>query len=181
MRSPISILPPALAAVLLTAACDVELATTTAELTGDPVVDCPIVDASAIAGHEATFYRCAEDTLACGRDGYLIGYGARYAERFYRSTRPWMSAAGKRWIDATLVCLQDTLRDRIDADSSCADVRTLAFDSHPTCYVDGGFCRLPWSDWLAVLATVDGREWLSQDARRQLTATARACLLGVAP
>ena len=60
-------------------------------------------------------------------------------------------------------------------------VRTLAFDSHPECYVDAGFCQLPLSDWFAVAATIDGRDWLSRDAQRQLTTTARACLFGIDP
>lgn len=162
-------------------ACTVELGSTTQELTGDPVVDCAVVDRDAIAGHEATYYRCAEQTLHCGPDGYLIGYGARYAERFYRQTRPWMSPAGKRWLDDTLVCLQVALRERIDATTSCTDVRTRAFDTHPECYVDGGFCALPLSDWFAVAATIDGWDWLSRDAQRQVTATARACLFGIDP
>lgn len=162
--------------LVATSACTAELGATTQQVTGDPVVDCPVVDPQAIAGHEATFYRCAEQTLRCGPDGYLIGYGARYAERFYRRTRPWMSPAGKRWLDATLVCLQVTLRERIDATTSCDDVRTRAFDSHPECYVDAGFCELPLSDWFAVAVSIDGRDWLSADAQRQVTATARACL-----
>lgn len=160
-------------------ACTVDVASTSGTLTGDPVVDCPVVDPDAIAGHEATFYRCAEQTLQCGPDGYLLGYGARYAERFFRHTRPWMSPAGQQWIDDTVVCLQQALRDRIDASTSCADVRTEAFDSHPSCYVDGGFCRLPWSDWVAVIVSIDGLDWLSHDAVRQVSATARACLLGI--
>lgn len=161
---------------LATSACAPDLGVSAQAVTGDPVTACPIVDPAAIPGHEATFYQCAEQTLACGPDGYLIGYGTRYAERFYRYTRPWMSPAGKRWIDATLVCLQDTLRERIDASTSCDDVRTIAFDSHPECYVDSGFCELPVTDWLAVVATIDGRDWLSRDAARQVAATAHACL-----
>jgi hypothetical protein len=162
------------------AGCEAYVASSEQAL-ADPVTSCPVVDPAAIAGHEATYYRCAEVTLACGPDGYLLGYGAKYAERFYRQTRPWMSPAGRRWIDATLVCLQTTLRDRIDATTSCDDVRTIAYDSHPECYVSTGFCRLPWSDWFAVLGTVDGTDWLSRDAQRQVTATARACLFGTAP
>lgn len=173
--------PFALALALAACATDVDLEATSQALATDPVKACPVVDPHAIAGHEATFYRCAEQTLGCGADGYLLGYGTRYAERFYRSTRPWMSAQGQRWIDATLLCLQTALRDRIDATTSCADVRTRAFDSHPECYVDSGFCELPFTDWLAVATTIDGRDWLSRDAQRQVTATARACLFGVEP
>lgn len=161
---------------LALSACTAELSVTAQEVSSDPVTSCPIVDAHAIAGHEATFYRCAEQTLSCGPDGYLIGYGTRYAERFYRNTRPWMSPAGKRWLDATLVCLQDRLRERIDSSTTCDDVRTIAFDSHPECYVESGFCGLPLTDWFAVAATIDGRDWLSQDALRQVTTTAHACL-----
>jgi hypothetical protein len=158
------------------AGCQFETATEAAELTGDPIAACPVPAAGAIADHEADFYICAEETAECGPDGYLVGYGAKYAERFYRYTRPWMSRAGKQWIDDVLVCLQETLRDRIDAETSCADIRTIAFDSHPDCYVEAGFCRLPWSDWLAVVATVDGADWLSRDAQRQVVVTARTCL-----
>lgn len=161
---------------LALSACSAELGVTVQEVSGDPVTGCGIVEPNAIAGHEATFYRCAEQTLSCGPDGYLLGYGTRYAERFYRSTRPWMSSAGKRWLDATLVCLQEKLRERIDASTSCDDVRTIAFDSHPECYVESGFCSLPLTDWFAVAATIDGRDWLSRDALRQVTTTARACL-----
>ena len=82
-------------------ACGTELTVTEQDVTADSVTSCPVVDPNAIANHEATFYQCAEQTLTCGPDGYLIGYGARYAERFYRHTRPWMSSAGKRWLDAT--------------------------------------------------------------------------------
>ena len=161
---------------VMIAGCQFETATEAAELTGDPIAACPVPAAGAIAGHEADFYVCAEETAECGPDGYLVGYGAKYAERFFRYTRPWMSRAGKQWIDDVLVCLQETLRDRIDAETSCPDIRTIAFDSHPDCYVEAGFCRLPWSDWLAVVATVDGADWLSRDAQRQVVVTARTCL-----
>ena len=162
--------------VVALSACSPEMGVTSQEVSTDPVIACPIVDRNAIAGHEATFYQCAEQTLSCGPDGYLIGYGTRYAERFYRKTRPWMSSAGKKWIDATLVCLQEKLHERIDSTTSCEDVRTIAFDSHPECYVDSGFCSLPLTDWFAVASTIDGKDWVSQDALRQVTKTAHECL-----
>lgn len=149
---------------------------TTTEALSDPVTSCPIVDPAHIAGHEATFYECAEQTLRCGSSGYLIGYGKKYAERFYRRTRPWMSPAGQQWIDDVLVCLQSELRDSIDGETSCPDVRTIAFDTHPDCYVGAGFCDLPFTDWLAVFATIDLTDSLSADGLRQIRAVARQCL-----
>jgi hypothetical protein len=138
---------------------------------------CPVPETpAAIAGHESDFYVCAEEIASCGPDSYLVGYGAKYAERFYRQTRPWMSRAGKRWIDDVLVCLQHELRASVGDGASCPAISTTAYDSHPACYVDAGFCRLPWSDWLAVVATVDGVDWLSRDAKRQVLVTASTCL-----
>jgi hypothetical protein len=167
--------PLALLLLLAPAACQLDVDTTSAELAADPIAACPVPRPGAIAGHEADFYRCAEETASCGDDGYLLGYGARYAERFYRRTRPLMSARGKQFIDATLVCLQTTLRDEIDAGTSCDDIHALAYDSHPDCYVASGFCDLTWRDWLAVASTIDGHDWLSRDALRQVQATMRAC------
>lgn len=145
----------------------------------DPVQSCPIPAADAIAGHEADFYRCVEGVVAggdgCGDDGYLLGYGARYAERFYRVTRPRMSARGQRWIDDVLVCLQEELQAGIDANSDCDDIRSIAFDSHPGCYVDAGFCRLPVLDVLQVVWTIDVRDWLGSSAARQAVETAIGC------
>lgn len=165
---------------LSTAAClDPDLTEDSRGLDVDPVLACPIPTPDRIAGHEGDFYRCVDAVIAggagCGDDGYLLGYGARYAERFYRETRPRMSARGRAWIDDVLVCLQEELRDGIDAATPCDDVRDLAFDSHPRCYVDAGFCRLPVLDVLHVLWTIDVRDWLGSSAARQAVETAIAC------
>jgi hypothetical protein len=143
--------------------------------TSDPIQACPIPDEDAIAGHAADFYECAEATAQCGPDGYLIGYGAKYAERFYTQTRPRMTPRGQEWIDDVLVCLQSSLRDSIDASTSCEDIRTIAFDSHPACYVEAGFCSLsPW-DIAQVVWTIDLRDWASREAAKQVVTTALDC------
>jgi hypothetical protein len=163
------------ASTLCTSCIAADVAVDEQALAGDPVQACPVPEPGAIAGHESDFYRCAEETLACGPEGYLIGYGARYAERFYRETRPRMSSRGRAWIDDVLVCLQDELRSSIDASSDCDDVRTIAFDSHPGCYLDAGFCQLSLADVFHVVGTVDLADWLSADAARQVVRTAASC------
>jgi hypothetical protein len=167
-----------LTAVVAACATDDDLAANQLAVV-DPVQACPIPATGAIAGHEADFYRCVDGVVAggdgCGGDGYLLGYGARYAERFYQVTRPRMSGRGQRWIDDVLVCLQQELQDSIDADSGCDDIRTIAFDSHPGCYVDAGFCRLPVLDVLQVVWTIDVRDWLGSSAARQAVETAIGC------
>jgi hypothetical protein len=172
----------AVLALLAVSSCafdELDTEAVSAEVEVDPVAACAIPALDAIAGHEAVFYRCAEDAadhgMGCGSAGYLIGYGARYAERFYRTTRPRMSSRGRRWIDEVLVCLQRDLRDAIDETSSCEEIHEVAFDSHPACYVEAGFCTLSLFDLLQVVWTIDLRDWLSQDAARQLVHTAAAC------
>lgn len=149
------------------------------QLTG-PIASCPIpAGPEQIPGHEADFYWCADSFAnsgdGCGASGYPRGYGARYAQRFYRETRPRMTARGQAWIDDVLICLQLELRERIDVQTSCSDLRRIAFDSHPGCYIEAGFCTLhPW-DVLNVVWTVDATDWLSADAARQLVHTALGC------
>jgi hypothetical protein len=164
-----------IAAVVLFSACAVE-PPREAALDPGPIAACPIPSPDQIAGHEADFYRCAEEALGCGDDGYLIGYGARYAERFYRETRPRMSARGRQWIDDVLLCLQHELRAALDESTACDDVRAIAYDQHPACYTEAGFCTLPLLDLLRVVATIDPREWLSAAFHEQVVATAWRCL-----
>lgn len=145
----------------------------------DPISRCGAPSRESIAGHEAELYECAERWVdggrGCGEQGYLLGYGARYAREFYFETRPRMSARGKAWLDGVLVCLQHELRDSIGVGSSCEEVRRTAFDQHPDCYVESGFCTLAIPDLLQIPATIDGRDLLSRDGLRQVASIAPLC------
>lgn len=54
------------------------------------------------------------------------------------------------------MCLQDALRPQINCDAQCANLRAIAFNSHPGCYVDNGFCFLTCGDYWQVLLTIGG-------------------------
>jgi hypothetical protein len=170
-----------LSSVLL-AGCGTELEAAGAlprALDTDPVKACAIPEKGNIPGHESEFYECAESFAdfgqGCGPDGYLLGYGTRYARRFHQVTRPGMSTRGQRWIDDVLVCLQRDLRSAIDESTSCDAIWEIAFDSHPACYVEAGFCTLSPTDLLKVVWSIDAREWFAGDAARQAVETARQC------
>ena len=147
----------------------------------DPIARCPVADPAmrASGGDDAAFYRCAEHWAdhgaGCGERGYLLGYGARYAERFVNETRPRMSTRGKQWIDDVLVCLQEELRAAIGVGTSCEDIRTTAFDQHPGCYIDSGACALPVFDLVRVVRTIELGDWLGADALRQVVAFFSGC------
>jgi hypothetical protein len=145
----------------------------------DPLKSCAVAQLGAIDGYEADFYQCADRWLAqgegCGPNGYLQGYGTRYADKFYNVTRPRLSKRGKEWIDETLVCLQERLRSAIAIGMSCDEVNDIAFGTHPNCYAESGFCTLPFPDVLHVLVTIDERDLLSEDGIRQLIAVVPEC------
>lgn len=120
------------------------------------------------------FYRCREADAdnACGPRGYYIGYGLKYCERFTKVLRPRLSAAGKRWLDKTRVCLMEHVDRNIPFDAPCAEVKRSAFDSHPGCYVKGGLCFLPPGDWMKIMGIIDPAD----NDLKQVIVTGVSCL-----
>ncbi|KAM4064389.1 carboxypeptidase regulatory-like domain-containing protein [Hirsutella rhossiliensis] len=101
------------------------------------------------------FYtRCAEKTLQCGQDGYPLRYGAKNCRRFVARLDSF-SPQGQAWIWRTMLCLERALVEPISGrGATCESVKSEAFQSHPRCYVDSGFCDLPLSDIVQVVVTV---------------------------
>lgn len=145
----------------------------------DPLLLCPSPEPGNIAGNEAPFYECADLWVnqgeGCGANGYLLGYGAKYAKRFYNWTRPRMTSWGRPFIDGTLVCLQSELQSEISVASSCNEILSVAFGQHPGCYVENGFCEIgPWNA-TQVARTPDGSDTLSKDGREQIEDILEQC------
>ncbi len=130
-----------------------------------------------------TFYAsCLENSIACGPNGYALGYGAKYCSRFLAEDR--FSADGALWRDITLTCLQRSLIDYVDpavaSDATCEEVKDVAFDSHPVCYTqpEMSVCDLSFSDWNVIRQTVDTGDVFSGDGIRQVLSVMRRCLFG---
>eukprot|EP00058_Branchiostoma_floridae_P013149 XP_002598637.1 hypothetical protein BRAFLDRAFT_67034 [Branchiostoma floridae] len=91
---------------------------------------------------DCDFYKCLEDKYRCGAKGYPIGYGYRYCSRF-RAYYDDFNDEGKAWIDNVRKCRMKALVPIYKSKSySCDEVKTLAFRSHSTCYVESGFCKV---------------------------------------
>lgn len=123
------------------------------------------------------YYLCKEaaaEDKACGSDGYYVGFGHKYCDRLTSVTRPRMSAAGQAWIDATRQCLMTVLEPAVEDHHSCPDIKRIAFDSHPACYVDSGFCELPLGDMWSVVMTIEPKDF----ELRQMLVTGIACISG---
>jgi len=127
------------------------------------------------------FYRsCVEDKFQCGPDGYALGYGEKYCQRFRALEAEDLSSKGLAWRDYTLNCLEQGLADLLFSSSNvntCSDLKTFAFKSHVACYTskDHSVCDLSVSDWAEIISTVDFKDALSDEGRTQVRDVIRLC------
>ena len=67
----------------------------------------PTIEASIEA--DCSFYQdCVESSVACGADGYALGYGGKYCGKFVENLAEF-SPEGETWILGTLTCLKSAL------------------------------------------------------------------------
>lgn len=103
-------------------------------------------------------YAQVERACPCGAKGYALGYGRKYCRRF--AALDGLSAKGRRWRDATIACLQETLREALPdepAGCDCAKLKRAAYASHFSCYVLApvSFCDLPADDLALIHRSID--------------------------
>ncbi|KIY74369.1 hypothetical protein CYLTODRAFT_484685 [Cylindrobasidium torrendii FP15055 ss-10] len=108
-----------------------------------------------VRGSCAFYTDCLEANYHCGEEGYPLGYGNKYCNKF-SDEQEKLSAEGKDWMLDTMVCLQTALVPYATGNTSttCDELEHAAFATHPACYVDSGFCELPPTDWVAVVDIV---------------------------
>lgn len=115
---------------------------------------------SEVCGHErdqtllnpCDEYLKIEEITQCGPQGYPLGFGKRYCEKFteLKSANPDMAG----WIDHTMYGLQQAIGPYIGK-ASCDELHEIAFDQHPDVYANNGFCDLGISNWLKVVGVLD--------------------------
>ena len=124
--------------------------------------------------------KLAERCTCKGSDDYLLGYGRKYCERFLHST-DW-SAAGTKWRDSTLVCLQRSLLRALahtrQRACDCEKIRNIAWQTHARCYTQPltSVCRLPLSDLRKIYGIVDASDLLAPSGISQIFAIAGVCI-----
>lgn len=115
--------------------------------------------------------------MKCGANGYPIGYGLKYCNKF-TAARPEMSSKGQAWVTKTMLCLQKALVPFATGQKreSCDALKKDAFATHPGCYIAGGVCTLPPTDWAIIVKTVSLAELFgSLDALEQTLKTMEGC------
>lgn len=140
-----------------------------------------------LTNNECGFYTdCLETHYPCGDDGYALGYGFKYCQRFSEyegcDDQYW-----KDWVNGTLSCLQQSLVPVVETNPdllTCDGIKSTAFDSHPKCYTGDGtespsapsICFLPVRDQACVLKIIDKRDLIHPEDIKQELTTAAICV-----
>ncbi len=132
------------------------------------------------AGQCGFYAQCIESKYKCGADGYPLGYGAKYCDRFSALSPNDLSPKGLVWRDHTLVCLQQRLADLLVTShnvNTCGDLKTYAFRSHVGCYTQpfAPVCDLAVGDWFTIATVVDLKEYRDSSGRDQVLEVIRKC------
>ncbi len=109
-----------------------------------PVLECAlhILEPGAAS---CELYACRDAIASCGEQGYWLGFGQPFCQLFSDVIRPQMSRPGRLWVDITRTCLQ-IQANRISPSATCEEVFQEATDSHPGCWLHGGYCWLTPAD-----------------------------------
>ena len=130
---------------------------------------------------QCSFYAdCLKARYHCGPNGYPIGYGLKYCEKF-KAAQPTFSSQGQVWLTNTRKCLQDAFIPEatggVGAVKTCNELMDKDFNIHPGCYLDNGICSLPPSDWLAIVDIVSLKTIFSSwGAMKAVLETGAGCL-----
>jgi len=128
------------------------------------------------------YTQCLEPKFKCGPTGYPIGYGNKYCNKFLEFFNDF-TPEGQEWIGKTLLCLKNALIPVYESTKSitCSEIYNIAFDSHPTCYTDSGFCnlfadpRIGFTTIKGLLKVLEVKDMASIPSFKQVIITAGKC------
>ena len=102
---------------------------------------------------------------------YYIKYGLKYCEEFSSDLDKRLSPAGKKWLTKARCALQKKMEDglqqnpEMELDSSV--LRTFAFETHPSAYLESGISDLPLSDMIEIAKQPNLSEWGNMETWKQ--------------
>ncbi len=110
---------------------------------------------------------------------YYIEYGLYYCNKFLDLKGSGkMSVDGNKWIDKTLVLLQEKLEYQVQSNPELEKnldlLAVAAFKTHPEAYIEGGFLQLPLMDKLRIVETVRWKDLTSKLGREQINEVVKA-------
>jgi len=113
-----------------------------------------------------------EKEHACGKNGYWKHFGGPYC-RLFLDHENQFAPQSQIWLRDVRECLQATLVDKVDG-LSCSQINSDARISHVGCYVETGFCELPWSQKLRIFWWLR-KAWLTSGNLKEGEQLFKAC------
>lgn len=95
------------------------------------------------------YYKCKEAQKNCGNDGYWIGFGQQYCQKFLENEAGF-SAQTQSWFHSVRFCLQNQT-NFFSSQNSCSDDFKQAMHAHVNCYAQTGFCQLSIEDRIQIM------------------------------
>ncbi|KAK4444030.1 hypothetical protein QBC34DRAFT_476037, partial [Podospora aff. communis PSN243] len=112
------------------------------------------------------FYKtCAEESLKCGPEGYLLAQAEKTCETLRHVVRKGgVSQAANEFIDNAEQCVQTSIAGHLNCGTTCTNLAVVAMKAQGTCYVDNGFCSLSGIEAAHLLAILghDQRHYVGQ-------------------
>lgn len=110
---------------------------------------------------------------------YYIEYWLYYCNKFLDlKSSGKMSVEGNKWIDKTLVLLQEKLEQQVQSNPALEDnldmLEAAAFKTHPEAYIEGGILQLPFMDKLRIVETIRWKDLTSKLGREQINEVVKA-------
>lgn len=84
---------------------------------------------------------------------YLTGYGYYYCRSFKKESKSTPTIS--KFVEDTLPCLQKKIKSKYK-EMSCGQIEEYAFQSHPTCYEEGNYCKLTQDQRKKIFTIVAG-------------------------
>lgn len=105
---------------------------------------------------ECAFYCEKAMELKCPPSNSFVRYGSFYCHRFLE-TQAMYSEFGRIYLPQIRACLIEAVASTEGL--TCENAEHVIFRSHVDCYVENGFCRLPFADRWRILWTIKGEFW----------------------
>lgn len=105
---------------------------------------------------------------------YYMGYGDKYMNKFKNITKKTLSPQGQKWLDKTLVNLQEAIENKLTKTKEGATIENddekftdFAFDTHVDAYEKAGVLLLPVMDKVKIGLTPDAKDLFSDRGLKQ--------------
>ena len=101
--------------------------------------------------HSCDYYLCKEEQFRCGKNGYPLKFGYPNCKKYVHAHKDFKQRA-QLFLSTVRICLQEELESA--KAKNCKALNRVSYDSHVQCYVESGFCELPFGQKMKIASIV---------------------------